>query len=307
MTAESCQRRVPPRLRPGDRLGVVAPASPFDAEIFARGLSVLEQSGFRVVVSEEAFRSEGYLAGLDPVRAATVNRMFADPSIDGIICAKGGFGSMRILPLLDWEQIRSNPKVFIGFSDITALLSALGSTCDMIVFHGPVVTSLAKAPPETRQAMLDAVATVKTVRIRPSRGVTLRSGRVSGIFHGGNLTTLCHLVGTPFQPSFRERILFLEDRGEAPYRIDRMLFQLKLSGCFEGLAGLVLGSFEDCGPLDEIYRIITAVFDDVPIPILAGIDAGHGAQNLTLPMGLEASLDADDGLLAFHGPATMER
>ena len=304
MAAQSCQKLVPPRVRPGDRLGIVAPASPFDVETFSKGLNVLEQMGFRTVVSEEAFQSEGYLAGFDQVRVATVNRMFADPSIDGIICAKGGFGSMRILPLLDWEQIRSNPKVFIGFSDITALLSALGSMCNMVVFHGPVVTSLAKAPLQTRQAMLDAIATAKTVRIQSSNGVTLKSGRVSGTLRGGNLTTLCHLVGTPFQPSFRESILFLEDRGEAPYRIDRMLFQLKLCGCFEGLAGVVLGSFDDCGPLDEIYRIVTAVFDDLSIPILSGIDAGHGTQNLTLPMGIEASLDADDRLLAFHDPAT---
>lgn len=306
MTVESLRKVVPPRLRLGDCLGVVAPASPFDAEIFAKGLKILEKMGFRIVVSDEAFQSTGYLAGPDHVRAAAVNRMFADPSIHAIVCAKGGFGCMRILPLLDWQQIRRHPKVFIGFSDITALLCALDSMCDLVVFHGPVVTSLAHAPADTQQALREAIASEKTLRIQSPHGVTLRSGRVAGAVCGGNLTTLCHLIGTPFQPSFRGRILFLEDRGEAPYRIDRMLFQMKSCGCFDGLAGLLLGSFDDCGPLDEIHRIISGCFEDLSIPVLAGIEAGHGPQNLTIPMGLEATLDADDRMLAFHSPATVE-
>ena len=136
------------------------------------------------------------------------------------------------------------------------------------------------------------------------KGVTVKPGSGAGILCGGNLNTLCHLVGTPFAPRFANRILFLEDRAEAPYRIDRMLMQMKLAECFQGLTGIVLGSFEDCGPIEDIINIIKEIFADCQIPIMAGLDAGHGNHNLTLPMGVEATLDADRHLLSYRRAAT---
>ena len=237
-------------------------------------------------------------------RAGFVNQLFAEKSIEAIVCARGGYGSLRILHLLDYDAIAKNPKIFIGFSDITALLSVLFERCQMATFHWPVVTSLADADEITKQSLYRAVSSDQKLEIKVPEGVTIKSGSGSGILCGGNLATLCHLVGTPFTPSFSNKILFLEDRAEAPYKIDRMLMQMKLAGCFQGLAGIVLGSFEDCGPVEEIFKSINDIFSDYPVPIIAGMNAGHGNPNLTLPMGIEATLDADRHRLSYHLAAT---
>lgn len=295
----------PPRLKPGDTIGIVAPAGPFDPKIFSQGLSTVESLGFRTRVSDEIFEKTGYLAGNDAQRARLVNRLFKDPAIDAIVCARGGFGCLRILPLVDFDVIRENPKVFIGFSDITALLTSITIRSGLVSFHGPVVTTLAKAPEITRNTLLGAISSDRPLEVQPANGVVIQAGRAQGPLIGGNLTTLCHLLGTPFEPRFKHRILLLEDRGEAIYRIDRMLFQMKLAGCFDGIAGLVLGSFEGCGSLDAVFQVFEEHFRDISAPILAGFDVGHGHQNLTIPLGIDAVLDTDRQLLSFTQPATI--
>ncbi|MGD9280565.1 MAG: LD-carboxypeptidase, partial [Desulfobacterales bacterium] len=240
----------PPRLKPGDTIGFVAPASPFDPKIFLQGVRTLESMGFHTLVNDEIFEKTGYVAGNDVHRARLVNRLFKDTAINAIFCARGGFGSLRILPLLDYDLIRKNPKIFIGFSDITALLTAITNRSGLISFHGPVVTTLAGAAEMTCSALLGAVSSDMPLEIQPASGVVVQAGRAQGPLIGGNLTTLCHLLATPFETKFKNCILLIEDRGEALYRIDRMLFQMKLAGCFDGIAGLVLGSFEGCGSLD---------------------------------------------------------
>jgi muramoyltetrapeptide carboxypeptidase len=207
--------------------------------------------------------------------------------------------------MLDYDLIANNPKVFIGFSDITALLTVLFARCGLVTFHGPVVTSLADAHELTVSSLFQTITSDGKLEIEVSNGITMSPGTGSGILAGGNLATLCHLAGTPFAPDFADNILFLEDRAEAPYKIDRMLTQMKLADCFEGLAGLVLGSFEECGPVEEIIKIIKDIFGDYQIPIVAGLDAGHGNTNLTLPIGIEATLDADRHLLSYHRAATI--
>jgi muramoyltetrapeptide carboxypeptidase len=295
----------PPRLKPGDTIGIVAPAGPFDPKIFSQGLSTVESLGFRTRVSDEIFEKTGYLAGNDAQRARLVNRLFKDPAIDAIVCARGGFGCLRILPLVDFDVIRENPKVFIGFSDITALLTSITTRSRLVTFHGPVVTTLAKAPEITRNTLLGAISSDMPLEVQPANGVVIQAGRAQGPLIGGNLTTLCHLLGTPFEPRFKHRILLLEDRGEAIYRIDRMLFQMKLAGCFDGIAGLVLGSFEGCGSLDAVFQVFEEHFRDISAPILAGFDVGHGEKNLTIPLGIDAILDTDRQLLSFTQPATI--
>jgi len=295
----------PPRLKPGDTMGVVAPAGPFEHKALSLGLKTLESMGFRTRVPVEIFEKAGYLAGDDAHRARIINRLFKDPGIHAIICARGGFGSLRVLPRLDFDVIRKNPKIFIGFSDITALLTAITARSGLVSFHGPVVATLAGALENTSNTLLAAVSGEMPLIIRPASGVVIRAGRAQGPLIGGNLTTLSHLLGTPFQPGFKNHILLLEDRGEAPYRIDRMLFQMKLGGCFEGIAGLLLGSFVDCGSLDDVFQVFKEHFKDISVPILAGFEVGHGAQNLTLPFGVDATLDTDKQLLAFAQPATV--
>jgi muramoyltetrapeptide carboxypeptidase len=292
--------RKPRRLRSGGVIGIAAPASPFDRESFDRGVQALRGMGFETLIPDGLSAAERYLAGPDGHRAAVLQSLFEDARIDAIICARGGYGSLRILPLLDYDRIAAHPKIFIGFSDVSALLSAITRRCGFVGFHGPVVTTLADASENTRAALLSAIASDAPLGLSPPSAVTVRSGRAAGVVCGGNLTTLCHLLGTPYQPSFRDRILFLEDRGEAAYRIDRMLMQLKLAGCLDGLRGLMLGSFTDCGSLQEIIEIVSDCLDDAAVPILAGIPAGHAEPNLTLPLGVPAVLDADRRTLSVE-------
>jgi muramoyltetrapeptide carboxypeptidase len=301
---ESEKIRVPARIKPGDTIGIVAPAGPFDRQTFLRGVGIIEDMGFQIFVPPGLFEKNRYLAGSDNHRVLFVNQLFADTSVDAIICARGGYGSMRILPLLDYDAIQTNPKVFIGFSDITILLSVLFSHCNLVTFHGPVITSLADASEETKLSLFSSVTSDSNLEILLSGGKTIIPGVASGEVCGGNLTMLCHLIGTPFAPDFENKILFLEDRGEAPYRIDRMLVHMALAGCFKGLSGIILGTFEECGPIEEVIKIIVEIFEKYSIPILAGLDAGHGRHNLTIPLGIEATLDADRHSLIYHRAAT---
>jgi muramoyltetrapeptide carboxypeptidase len=297
----------PPRLKPGDTIGIVAPAGPFDPEKFMKGKTVLESMGFRTFSDEGIFQKHGFLAGTDIQRADQVNRLFADPSVQAIACARGGYGSMRILPFLDFETIQKHPKIFLGFSDISALLSVLYDQCGLVNFHGPVVTTLANATEKTIMAVKTALTSDVQLELIPENGTVIKPGVCSGLVAGGNLTTLCHLVGTSYAPNFKGKILLLEDVGEMPYRIDRMLTQMKLAGCFDGIAGLILGAFKECGHLNEIVGIFAEIFKDTNIPILADFDMGHGEHNLTIPMGLGATLDTDKKRLLFHEPATARR
>ncbi|MDL1968472.1 MAG: LD-carboxypeptidase [Deltaproteobacteria bacterium] len=294
----------PARLKPGDEIGIAAPASHFDMENYNHGVHVLESMGFCLSVLDDMFDRNRYLAGSDVHRANLLNKLFADSSIKAIVCARGGYGSIRILPLLDYNIIRNNPKIFVGFSDVSAILSAIYTKCGLVTFHGPMVTTLSNASQKTKKSMMATFLSDTKLEITIEKSIVLRHGSASGIVSGGNLATLCHLAGTPFQPSFKDHILFLEDRGEAAYKIDRMLTQMKMAGYFEGIAGLVLGFFEDCGKIKEVFSVIDNIFKDDDIPILSGLEAGHGRNNITIPFGITATLDSDSNLLSFHEVAT---
>jgi muramoyltetrapeptide carboxypeptidase len=294
---------LPQALKPGASLGVVAPSSPFERDQFQAGVDVLEHMGFNLVVEDGIYEQQAYLAGSDRSRADLVNRMFADPDIDGIIAARGGYGAMRILPLLDVEGISRHPKVFVGFSDITVILNLLVDRCGMVAFHGPTVTTLGNGDPATRRGFLTALTETEPLRITAASGQVIRSGSACGPFLCGNLTLFCHLTGTPFQPDLRGRILMIGDQGEAPYRIDRMLTQMAMAGCFDRLAGLAVGTFTRCGSTTAIEQIIADRLEHYDFPILAGFEVGHEALNTTLPVGPAVELDTDTRTLRFSGPA----
>jgi muramoyltetrapeptide carboxypeptidase len=304
MNPSTTKTKRPPRLKPGDTIGIVAPAGAFDRKIFRQGLSTLQSMGFQTRVPDEVFDKTRYLAGSDAQRARLVDQLFNDPDVQAIVCARGGFGCLRMLPLVDFDIIRTHPKIFVGYSDVTALLAAITRRSGLVTFHGPMVIPLATAPELTRRTLMAAIASDTPLEVTPAAGVVIQTGRAKGPVTGGNLTTLCHLLGTPFEAEYQNHIVLLEDRGEAHYRIDRMLSQMKLAGCFNGIAGLMLGSFEDCGALDGIYQIFQEHFQDFHIPILAGFNVGHGKQNMTIPLGMEATLDTDEQLLSFSQPAT---
>jgi len=258
---------------------------------------------FNLVIPESIFDQNGYLAGSDQHRADLLNQLFADPDIDGIICARGGYGAMRILPLLDADAISRHPKVFVGFSDITVLLDFLVQRCRMVVFHGPTVTTLGKADPPAQDRFLSALSKPEPLSLSTASSQVIQSGIAAGRFFCGNLTLFCHLTGTPFQPDFSGGILLIEDQGEAPYRIDRMLTQMRMAGCFDGLAGLALGAFTDCGSADTVHRIVADRLGGLDLPILAGFEVGHETINMTLPVGLPVRLDTYSATLTFAGPA----
>lgn len=291
----------PPSLKPGATIGIAAPASSFDRESFLKGVMQLTAMGFNSFLPEGLFATEDYFAGPDEHRANLLMELFLEASVDAIMCARGGFGSPRILPLLDFDIIKSHPKALVGFSDVTALLCAITERCHWVTFHGPMVLTLPETDADSRRALGAALRSEFPLTIIPSGGVPLRPGVASGPMLGGNLTTLCHLVGTPYEPTWEGRILFIEDCGEALYRIDRMLTHLKLAGCLDRLAGLVIGEFDGIEIMTDVWRIVMSVTQTATYPIAAGFPIGHGPCNMTIPMGMTASFDAGAPSLIFEG------
>jgi len=294
----------PPRLKPGATVGIVAPAGPFEPKALDRGVAVLQEMGYAVRLAEGLFSKADYLAGDDTVRVAQLHEMFGDPSVDAVLCARGGFGALRLLPLLDFDLLASHPKALIGFSDITNLLNVIHLKTGMVTFHGPMACTLGKSDRQTRDSLQKALCGSEPVYIEVDDGMAVVKGKAEGRLMGGNLTTLCHLLGTPFSPSFKDGILFLEEIGEALYRIDRMLTHMVMSGSLEGVTGFVLGSFKNCGTTAEIVDLVERRLGHYEVPILAGLAAGHIDRNLTLPVGLAVRLDAGRKTLTFLTSAT---
>lgn len=290
---------IPEPLKEGDKVGIAAPAGPFKIDRFEKGLEVIRAMGFVPIVDEAVYAQERHLAGSDKHRAGLINRLFADDAIKAIFCARGGFGCLRVLPYLDYELVTKNPKTLIGFSDITALLVTLMQRCGLAGLHGPVVTSLAFADEESKVRLKQVLTAGDPVDLSPVDPIVVKEGRVSGILTGGNLATLCHLVGTDYVPDFSGKIVLLEDVNEAPYRIDRMLTQMRLAGCFDSMAGLVLGSFKDCGSINSTLEVFEDLFADFDGPIMAGFPVGHGETNLAIPVGVKAELDTEEGILRY--------
>jgi len=295
----------PPRLRPGDRVGVLAPASPCPVDELESGCLILEKMGLEVVVDvgSESLQSD-YLAGSDEYRASRFNQFVQDPEIRGLFCARGGYGSLRILSELSYDRLRSTPKPLVGFSDITALLLACYKQTGLVCFHGPTVSTLATADQNTVDSLWKALSITEPMQVHFPEALCLKPGSCVGPVLGGNFTTLSHLLGTDFFPSFAGAILLLEDRGEPTYRIDRMLTQLLHTGFFGDIAGLILGDFSESGPGDELNELVQERLASTSFPILSGVPIGHEQQNLTLPLGLPATLDAGAGTLTYHQAAT---
>lgn len=301
-------------LRAGDLVGLAAPSgSAKEADQAERGAALLEGLGFRVRIAEGCRERYGYLAGADTRRASDLEGFFLDPEIRGIVCLKGGYGAPRILDLLDYSIPARNPKPFVGYSDITGLHLALHRYAGFPTFHGPMAVSLLDGLDDfSRESWLLALGSREPLGILPmpagtEGGVlhsprTVRGGRAEGILMGGNLSLVAALTGTPYALDPRGKILFLEDIGEEPYRVDRMLTQLRLAGYFESCAGVVLGDWKDCGAKEPDRSLtLEQIFQDVAAssgkPILAGFPAGHCVPTLTFPLGVRARLDADAGTL----------
>jgi muramoyltetrapeptide carboxypeptidase len=302
----------PERLCFGDTVGIVAPASaPSESETIDAGAAALEHLGFNPKLADHVRNRNGFLAGDDRDRAADLMAMFTDPDVKAIICVRGGYGSARLLNRLDYRLIRRHRKVFAGFSDITSLHAALQRKAKMVSFHSPMLNGgLASDQLDdfTRSAFLRTV-----MEARPAGSIcagfdkktvsTLLCGVAEGRLAGGNLSVLCASIGTPFQPVFKDQILFFEDVGEQPYRLDRLLTQLLNAGLLQQVAGVAVGVNSDCEaplPAPPEYRqsssdVMAERLGSLRVPVVMGLPFGHVKLNATLPVGAMAKLDGDNG------------
>jgi muramoyltetrapeptide carboxypeptidase len=292
---------IPRRLSPGELIGVISPAGPVDVSDLKPGLDLLASRGFRVREAAHLYDRNDYLAGHDEGRLSDLHAMFEDEEIAAVLCARGGYGTMRLLDRIDYDLIRDHPKIVVGYSDITALLMAIYKQIGLIGFHGPMVRGLSSVSEDSIEGLLGILSSDQPVSFDPMEGTCLISGKAEGPLMGGNLSLICHLVGTPFLPSLEGAILFIEDRGEPLYRIDRMLTHLSLAGQLKGIAGLIAGEFLDCGDPSAIDRLLMALASDLNIPLITGFPAGHGRNNLTLPLGMPAQLDTRRMTLSTAG------
>ena len=306
MRMMSARKQIPARLKPGQTIGITAPAGPVDEDDFLKGKAFLESLGLKVAVSKSIYQKTGFLAGPDRLRAGEMNRFAQDPDIHAIICARGGYGAMRILQDLDFSAFARHPKIVMGCSDITALFCALLCKSNMVVFHGPTVCQMGKRDIATRLFFQDAVMKGTPYLVAARDSIIITPGTAQGPVLGGNLTLLCHLLSTGFLPDFKDCILVLEDVGEAPYRIDRMLTQLRLAGRLDHVAGIALGDFTRCGDPNQVYRVLKDRLGDLNIPVLAGFPVGHGFTNLTVPLGPVAVLDTETNTLSYPEAPTRD-
>ncbi|MEM6836896.1 MAG: LD-carboxypeptidase [Cyanobacteria bacterium P01_C01_bin.120] len=307
----------PPRLQRGDTVGIISPAgatfNQTDVDIVVDAVRGL---GLVPLLAPHALAQYGYLAGRDRDRAADVNRFFADSEIAALLPIRGDWGSARILPFLDYDLIRQNPKIIVGFSDLTALLLGITAKTGLVTFHGPNGLT-AWRPDQTepfRQVLFDGVAMSFENPIAAEdrdrlmqtrfRVQTITPGRAQGKLYGGNLSVLSGIVGSPYMPDLTGAILFLEDIGESIYRIDRMLTQLKLAGILDQLAGFVFGQCTNCGPSGgygalTLEQVLTDHLAPLNIPAWWNAAIGHVEPILTLPLGIEITMDATVGRITM--------
>ncbi|HKB86513.1 MAG TPA: LD-carboxypeptidase [Ignavibacteriaceae bacterium] len=302
------ERILPRRLKTGDTLGLIAPGSYITGKELNDSIKSLNELGFNVVYTNNILSKNGYFSGSDKQRASDLNQMFYRDDVAGIICARGGYGCTRILPLLNYNVISTNPKVFIGYSDVTSLLYGLYKETGLVCFHGPVGISTYNDFTDDyfRKTLMDPEETTILKNPVPESGdeeyqpLTIKDGVVRGELIGGNLSVAVSLIGTPYDIDTGGRIIFLEEMEEDPYRIDRMLTQMRMAGKFDRAAGIALGVFKDCKPSEKssfdssftLIEVLKSRLGDLNIPVVYGMSFGHVKNKFILPVGIKAELDA---------------
>lgn len=311
-------------LRPGDTVGLITPSTYVaDPDRLLLAERTVRFFGLRMKRGRHVGRRTGYLGGSIQERLDDLHAMFADPEVRGVFCIRGGYGASQLLDGIDYPLIRRNPKIFLGYSDITALHLAIGKQTGLVTFHGPIV--LSRFTEYTRRYFRKALFETEPLGVvtnppdsdplRPAHLLrTIRGGRARGPLTGGNLSLIAATMGTPYEIETRGRILFLEDVGEEPYAVDRMLTQLRLAGKLESAAGIVFGECQDCRPRDfrpsyestfSLGEVLDHILGGLKVPVLSGMTLGHTDDQATLPLGVMATLDADKGELVIEEPATI--
>lgn len=309
-------------LKPGDTVGLITPSTfVSDPDRLALAERTVRYFGLKLKMGRHVKARSGYLGGPVEDRVADLHDMFRDPEVNAVFAIRGGYGSAQLLDHIDYDLIRRNPKVFLGYSDITAMHLAIQKRCGLVTFHGPVMLSRFSDYTQTwfRKALFEpgplgsVVNPPEKSELRPVHSLrTIRPGTARGPLVGGNLTLISTAMGTPYEIDTRGRILFLEDVGEQPYSIDGMLTQLRLAGKLQQAAGIVFGECYDCRPRDfrpafdstlSLGEVLDNLLGDLKIPVLSGLTLGHTDDQLTLPLGVMAALDAEKGELVIEESA----
>jgi muramoyltetrapeptide carboxypeptidase len=304
----------PEILEKGDVVGIISPSTPiYSKKDLSRGIRALEKLGFKPKLAEEALAvSGGYLAGTREQRLKDLHRMFLDDEVKAIFCTGGGYSSLQLLPDIDWDIIQKNPKIFMGYSDITTLLIAMHEKTGMVTFHGPMVQGLrseTKGQKFTMNSFEETLTKGKTGKVASfTEWKTLKKGRAEGTLIGGNLNTILGLIGTPYEPKWDGKILFWEETDETIEGIDNYLWKLRIAKVFKKIEGMIVGKISNMHPIDEddgdtwgkiekppmVEDVILEATKGFDFPILYGVDFGHDVPNLTLPIGAKASLDCSE-------------
>ncbi len=315
---ENRSRIIPRGLKKGDKVGLISPGSFISEKELEESILNLKEMGFEAYYTDRVTFRNGYLAGSDEERAADLMEMFANKNVAGIICTRGGYGCARLLPKLNFEIIANNPKPLIGYSDVTALLYGIYSRSGLVCFHGPVGISTfndfslrhfkSVLMEGNKEYQMQIPLSDNHTPDSEENVIQIRGGKCEGELIGGNLSIVCSLLGTPYDVSTEGKILFLEEIGEEPYRIDRMLTQLLQAGKFDNIAGIALGIFKNCdikkgnGEFSNSFRLIEVLNDrlyDLGVPVIYGLPFGHVKNKFTLPLGVKTILDVDNRTLTL--------
>jgi len=306
----------PPALREGDTIGIISPASPMIRERLEKGIAYLKNRGFSVLLGKHVFDQHGYLAGTDEARLEDLHAMFGNPDVRAIISSRGGYGTPRLLPFLDYPLIRKHPKILVGYSDLTSLQLAIYSQTGLVTYSGPMVAvEMGKGiDPFTEEHFWPHLMAGQSYSEYPavtdSSLVWVHSGKASGTLIGGCLSMINPILGTPYQPDFSGTILILEDVGEEPYRVDRYLSQFRSAGILQQVAGIIFSQFVDCEPGDDpsltIDEVIEEYTHDLTIPIVKNFLYGHVDRKFTIPIGATVELDADARTIRFLHSSVRE-
>lgn len=295
------ERLRPAALRPGDKVGIIAPAGPIDVDALEAGCAWLLRKGLQPVHLSSILDREMYFAGSVERRLDEFHEMFSRSDIKAMVCARGGYGCNYLLPKIDVELVRRNPKIFCGCSDVTTLLTYLCDAAQMVTFHGPMLNVDIRPDGVDDSSWTAALISGKAYdrEFAADEVQTLVRGAAEGMMYGGCLSLLCASLGTPYEIETRDRILFIEDVAEPAFRIDRMVMQLKLAGKFAGVRGFIFGEMLKCGPRDDAERTlqlaVQRIVGDLGVPVAYGLKSGHvSRRNFTLPLGVHATLRAGD-------------
>lgn len=302
----------PKKLKPGELIGIVSPASsPDDYLRVEKGVKYLEKNGYKVTVGKNVGKYNGYLAGTDEERLDDLHKLFKNKEVRAIICVRGGYGAPRMLDKIDYPLIKANPKIFVGYSDITALQMAFLKQTGLVTFAGPMLAvdlydEVNSYTEDFFWRMLTSEKKMGKVELPENENIfKLTKGSGKGVLVGGNLALIASSIGTAYLPSFKDAILFLEDVGELPYRIDRMLSQVKLSGILKEISGVILGSFTDCNEHDPMKKtlslgeVIDGYFGSLKIPVVYNFPHGHIPEKATLPFGVRVKVNATNETVEY--------